>query len=132
MNHLDMTGIGAAAAALVLAVGGWALSPEQTAPVRDIAGLEAASRQALEANAVGQPMLWRGEDGGPAATIVPASAYREFDGRWCRSYAVVLAAEGRAARTDHVACRDGQGRWSQHVQTVAAEPVTQVAGTLLR
>lgn len=132
MDHPDMTGIAAAAAALVLAVGGWAFSPEQAPPMSDIAGLEAASQQALEANAVGQPMQWRGEDGGTAATIIPASAYREFDGSWCRSFAVVLAAEGGAAGSSHVACRDGQGRWRQRVQTVAAGPVTQVAGTLLR
>lgn len=136
MDHQDMTGIAAAAAALVLALGGWTLSPPP--PMQDVAGLEQASRQALEANAVGQPLHWQDEDGDTVATIVPASAYREFDGNWCRPYAVMLAYEGkRTADSRHVACRDRDGRWSQLTRpakgrTVATEPVTQLAGTLVR
>lgn len=132
MDHQDITGIGAAAAALALALAGWALSPAPAA-VEDAAGLEQASRLALETNAIDQPLHWL-DEGGTVATIIPASAYRAWDGSWCRPYAVVLAADGkRIGGSRHVACRDGEGRWSKRdVHTAAAEPVTQVAGALLR
>lgn len=95
-----------ATAALAMLAGGWMLSPpswENAAPD----GLEEASRQALELQGAGQPLLWR-DDGGTLAAITPARAWRDGAGRWCRTYSVER--DGDAQR--HLGCRDEAGNWT--------------------
>lgn len=118
MDTRDSAGIAAAFAALALAAAAWTIGPEH--PGADPA-LEQASLQVLEGHGAGQPLLWHDTDTGKAATIIPAAAFRNDDGRWCRDFSVVLAADG--SRTRHVACRDDRGRWSR--PTMADD---QVAG----
>lgn len=111
MEDRDRTGTIAAVIALALVTGAWMWTPSSLG-IKDIAGLERASREALEDYAVGQPLHWRDRGTGTFATITPARAYRDTGGKWCRPYAVVLAAAGQEEASHRVACRDGSGRWS--------------------
>lgn len=110
MGRWDNAGIAAASAAVALAAAAWAVSP--TRPSGDGA-LEQASLQVLEGHGAGQPLLWRDGASGRAATIIPATAFRTGDGRWCREFSVILAADGHKSR--HVACRADGGGWSRPV-----------------
>lgn len=107
----DRTGTIAAIVALTLACGAWMWNPSPLT-IKDMAGLERASREALEDHAAGQPLSWRDRSTGTLATITPARAYQDIAGKWCRPYAVVLAAAGQEQSTRRVACRDGGGRWN--------------------
>ncbi|MBC7950806.1 MAG: hypothetical protein H7Z12_03165 [Rhodospirillaceae bacterium] len=107
----DRTGTIAAIVALALVSGAWMWNPGPLG-IKDTAGLERASREALEDHAVGHPLSWRDRGTGTTATITPARAYQDMAGKWCRPYAVVLAAAGQEEATRRVACRDGAGRWS--------------------
>lgn len=139
MEDRDKTGIIAATAALALATGAWMWNPSPLG-IKDTAGLERASREALEDHAVGQPLSWRDHGTGTTATITPARAYQDIAGKWCRPYAVVLAAAGQEEASRRVACRDGSGRWSTNRTaepppsnfdrwlTRLAEPGEQLAG----
>lgn len=111
MEDRDRTGIVAAVVALALVCGAWVWNPHPLG-IKDVAGLERASREALEEYAIGQPLHWRDRGTGTMATIIPARAYRDLGGTWCRPYAIVLATAGQEEASRRVACRDGTGRWS--------------------
>jgi surface antigen len=111
MVDRDRTGTISAIVALALATGAWMWNPTPMG-IKDPAGLERASREALEENAVGQPLHWRDRSTGTVATVTPARAYRDVAGLYCRPYAVVLTASGQEQASHHVACRDGTGRWT--------------------
>jgi len=139
MEDRDRTGIIAALIALALVLAAWAWNPSPFA-ITDPAGLERASQQAVELNAVGEPLQWHDHGTGTTATITPARAYRDIGGIWCRPYAVVLASAGQEKNTRHVACRDQGGRWTtargsapppdnfDHWLARLSEPGEQVAG----
>lgn len=113
MGVKDMTGGAAALAALVLSATVW-LMDSGTTGLRDLDGLERASRQAVETHAVGQPLTWRDPATGTVATITPSLAYRDKAGDWCRPYSLALSASGGPeASTWLEACRDRAGQWSR-------------------
>ncbi len=140
MEDQDKTGSIAALIALALVIVAWAWNPSPFG-ITDPSGLERASRQALEQNAVGEPMHWHDKGTGTTATITPARAYRDIGGQLCRPYAVVLASAGKEANSRHVACRDQGGRWTatddtppapnrfDHWLAQLSEPGEQVART---
>lgn len=111
MGDRDWTGSVAAAIALALMIGAWLWNP-LPGGIRDGAGLELASRQALELLPAGQPMQWQDGGTGTMATITPARAYRDGGDRWCRPYALVLTSAGKDYPTRHIACRDEAGHWT--------------------
>jgi hypothetical protein len=119
MSCRDDAAILVALAALLLAGGTWSWRA-WTAPaahVADRAGLERASRQALELEPVDSPVVWRDPDSGTIATITPAPAFLSTDGRWCRAYEVELAAtspdDHQPPGRHHVACRSSGGTWAR-------------------
>lgn len=95
-------GMGAAAGAIAILLAGlaWMVEPLGE-PIRD-------DRAFLLRT--GQPMTWLNKAPGHEAVIVPASAYRDSTGRWCRPY-IVEYFDGDRFR--HVACRDGDGLWDR-------------------
>jgi surface antigen len=111
----DDSAITVALAAALLAGTAWALDGWTGPAVSDRAGLDRASRQALEGESMGSPVVWRDSDASVTAVITPSRAFRSTDGRWCRSYDIELAADGQHPRppAHHVACRDGAGSWSR-------------------
>lgn len=143
MEDRDRTGSIAALIALALVIGAWLWNPSPFG-ITDPVGLERASRQALEQNAVDEPLHWHDSGTGTTATITPARAYRDIGGKWCRPYALTLASAGGEDSSRHVACRDPGGRWTTARDSQPApsnfdrwlarlaEPGEQLAGGVLR
>jgi surface antigen len=115
MDHWDRTGLVAACLALAMASAAWLvdLGPSDHA---ETAAIDHAAGMALESTAVGQPFTWYSRRTGSQATIIPASAYRDGTGRWCRAYSVAIARDARPEPPiRQIACRDGLGQWSRVV-----------------
>ncbi|MBX5157229.1 MULTISPECIES: hypothetical protein [unclassified Rhizobium] len=68
-----------------------------------------AEYRALEGAAVGQPVLWTGED--VTGKVVAAAPY-QVGSQNCRQYTHTLTADGKDTVVRGVACRNNDGSWS--------------------
>ncbi len=115
MGHRDMGGIAVAIIAILLSGIAWLLDGAGLPAGRpNEVALERASTAVLESQSVDVPTVWHDRATGFNATIIPARAYQDDAGQWCRAYRVALTARnGKAAPLRQgIACRDGSGSWS--------------------
>ncbi|MBP2446726.1 hypothetical protein [Rhizobium leguminosarum] len=68
-----------------------------------------AEYRALEGAAVGQPVLWTGED--VTGKVVAAAPY-QVGSQNCRQYTHTLTADGKDTVVRGAACRNDDGSWS--------------------
>lgn len=110
MDHWDRTGLAAAFLALVMASAAWMVD-SGGGDRAETAAIDRAAGMALESTASGQPFSWYSRRTNAQATIIPASAYRDGTGRWCRSYSLATGLD--VPPTRQIACRDSAGQWSR-------------------
>lgn len=98
--------------------GGYLISDARV--TREIARLEAVRQQdreafelalqnALETQASGTRVDWRGADAN--GSITPIRTFKSADGQWCREFRVDGPADAAADPQHAIACRAPEGRW---------------------
>ena len=76
----------------------------------ELAALEAIGIALTEVGD-GSTFVWQRGNGRINGVVKPTASFRDTTGRICRHLELVLAARGRTAKIEGVACRLGDGRW---------------------
>jgi len=104
-GQLAATGIGALAGALIGGQIGKGLDDQD----RQILAL--SSQRALEAAPSGSNVEWNNPDSGNHGYVIPAHAFKNDQGQYCREYTQVIIVGGKQEKAYGRACRKPDGHW---------------------
>ena len=73
--------------------------------------MERASQKSLEYAPTGSKTEWRNPDSGHHGYVVPAKAYTDRQGAYCREYTQIIVVGDQEEKGYGTACRQPDGQW---------------------